>query len=387
MYKIQTLNSISHVGLNQFSKKDYELSDSIDEPDAILLRSYDMHGMKIPASLKVVGRAGAGVNNIPVDILTQLGIPVFNTPGANANAVKELVITGMLLASRHICQGWDYTRQLRGDDKAIAEQVEKAKKQFVGYELAGKRLGVIGLGAIGVKVANAALALDMDVIGYDPAITVQRAWELSALVEQATSISDVFKESDFLTVHVPLTDETRNMIDAETLSRVKNGIVILNFAREGIVNEGDLLRALDKGDVAYYVTDFPSRHFITHEKVLALPHLGASTREAEENCAVMVAKQIQDYLEHGNIHRSVNFPEVIMPRTEGYRIAIVNDNVPNMVAQISSILGKANLNIVDLLNKSRGSIAYTLIDVDQAISNDVADRIRSIKGILGIRLL
>lgn len=387
MYKILTLNNISVVGLERFPRETYEIASEILHPDAILLRSFKMHGMAIPPTLKAVGRAGAGVNNIPVADMSKLGIPVFNAPGANANAVKELVVAGMLLACRNICQAWDFARGLEGDDESIGKQAEAGKKDFVGFELPGRTLGVIGLGAIGIKVANVAIDLGMRVIGYDPKITVQSAWRLSSEVQQAVSLDDMLSKVDFVTFHVPLTDETRNMINADRLKRMKNGAVILNFAREGIVDTAAVSAAIDAGRIYAYVCDFPGKQLKNHKRVIALPHLGASTDEAEENCAVMVADQVRDYLENGNIFNAVNFPEVHMPRTEGFRIAIANANVPNMVGQISTAMAKAGLNIIDLLNKSRGEIAYTLADVDRKIPAEVVEGIRKIDGVLNVRVI
>ncbi len=387
MYKIQTLNNISPLGLEKFPLDRYEIASEIQHPDAILVRSQSMHEVQIPETLKIVARAGAGVNNIPVKKYSDLGIPVLNTPGANANAVKELVITGMLLASRNICQAWDYTRQLAGDDKSIHEQVEKNKKHFVGFELAGKTIGIIGLGAIGVKVANAAIGLGMNVIGFDPAITVQRAWELSSTVRQAVSLDDLLAKADFISVHVPLMEQTRHMINSSRLQVMKQEAVLLNFSREGIIDEEALVKALADGHIHAYVCDFPSEKLLKQAKVIALPHLGASTLEAEENCAVMAAMQLREFLEDGNIRNSVNFPEVFMPRNEGYRLAIANANVPNMVGQISTVLGKASINIIDLLNKSRGDFAYTLIDIDQKLSDATMQEIKAIHGVLSARLL
>lgn len=387
MYKILTLNNISVVGLERFPRESYEIASEIQHPDAILLRSFKMHGMALPETLKAVGRAGAGVNNIPVPELSKRGIPVFNAPGANANAVKELVVAGMLLACRNICQAWDFARNLEGDDESIGKQAETGKKDYVGFELPGRTLGVIGLGAIGIKVANVAIDLGMRVIGYDPKITVQSAWRLSSEVQQAASLDDMLTKVDFVTFHVPLNDETRGMINADRLKRMKNGAVILNFAREGIVDTAAVRAAIDAGKIYSYVCDFPSRELKGHKRVIALPHLGASTDEAEENCAVMVADQVRDYLENGNIFNAVNFPEVHMPRTEGYRIGIANANVPNMVGQISTVMAKAGLNIIDLLNKSRGEIAYTLADVDRPIPAEVVEGIRKIDGVLNVRVI
>ncbi len=387
MYKILTLNNISPVGLDHFPRENYEVASEIQHPDAILLRSCNMHDMELPPSVKAVGRAGAGVNNIPVDRMSQAGIPVFNAPGANANAVKELVIAGMLMASRNLCQAWDFARSLEGDDESIHKAVEAGKKQFVGFELPGKTLGVIGLGAIGVQVANGALALGMNVIGFDPDITVKRAWEMSSQVRQASSIEDLLSRVDYISFHVPLVDATRNMINAERLQRIRDNLVILNFSRDGVVDDGAVLAAIDAGRVYAYVCDFPSNLLKDHPRVVTLPHLGASTQQAEENCAIMVAEQVREYLENGNIRNSVNFPELVMPRSEGYRIAIANANVPNMLGQISTCLANAGLNIHDMLNKSRGELAYTLVDVDSELPPECLDKVAAIEGVLNVRAL
>ena len=387
MYKILTLNNISVVGLERLPRDRYEVASEMQHPDAILLRSFKMHGMTVPASVKAIARAGAGVNNIPLDEMSQRGIPVFNAPGANANAVKELVIAGMLLAARNICQAWDYARRLEGDDASLNKQVEAGKKDYVGFELPGRTLGVVGLGAIGVLVANAAQKLGMKVLGYDPQITVQSAWRLSADVQQARSLDDLLAQSDMVTFHVPLVDATRHMINHERLAFMKKGVTVLNFAREGIVDEKAVADALDSGKMHAYVCDFPTRLLKNHARVVALPHLGASTNEAEDNCAVMVAEQLREFLENGNITNSVNFPEVVMPRSEGHRIAIANANVPNMVGQISTAMAGAGLNIIDMLNKSKGEVAYTLIDVDKPIPAQVSERIEKIAGVLSVRML
>lgn len=387
VYKLLTLNNISVVGLERLPRDRYEVASEMQHPDAILLRSFKMHGMEIPSSVKAVGRAGAGVNNIPVDEMSKKGIPVFNAPGANANAVKELVIAGMLLAARNICQAWDYARRLEGDDASLSKQVEAGKKDYVGFELPGRTLGVIGLGAIGVLVANTAVKLGMKVMGYDPQITVQSAWRLSADVQQARSLDDLLAQADMVTFHVPLVDATRHMINRDRLAFMKKGVTILNFAREGIVDEKAVAEALDSGKMHAYVCDFPTQLLKNHPWVVALPHLGASTNEAEDNCAVMVADQIRDFLENGNITNSVNFPEVVMSRSEGYRVAIANANVPNMVGQISTAMAGAGLNIIDMLNKSKGEIAYTLIDVDKPIPAPVKARIEKIEGVLAVRVL
>lgn len=391
MFKILTLNNISVKGLERLPRNSYEVDETssgkMQNPDAILLRSFKMHDYPLPPSVKAVGRAGAGVNNIPVEQLSARGIPVFNAPGANANAVAELVLAGMLLASRNICQSWEFARHVEGDDASIDKQVEAGKKDFVGYELPGRTLGVIGLGAIGVRVANLAIKLSMKVIGFDPAITVQAAWKLSSDVQQATSVDDLLSKIDFVSFHVPLVDATRNMLSAERVKLMKKGAVVLNFSRQGIVDDAALVAALDAGKLYGYVCDFPSNLLKKHPRVITLPHLGASTEEAEDNCAVMVADQVREFLENGNITNAVNFPEVVMPRTEGYRIAIANANVPNMVGQISTTLAKAGLNIIDLLNKSKGNIAYTLADVETAVPAVVIKEIAAIEGVLAVRVL
>lgn len=388
MFKIQTLNPISPLGLEQLPRDLYEISSDMQHPDGILVRSHNMLNMSVPDTIKVIGRAGAGVNNIPVAAFTQKGIPVLNTPGANANAVRELVIAGMLLASRNICQAWNYVNQLTSPAAELDKKIESEKKQFVGFELMGKTLGVIGLGSIGVKVANAAISLGMRVVGCDPTISVSRAWELSANVEQARSIDDLLMESDFVTFHVPLTDDTKNMINTSRLQLMKKGVVLLNFARDGIIDHQALLQAISEKKVRNYVTDFPSVSLKHLPEVISLPHLGASTLEAEENCAVMIAKQLRDFFENGAIGYSANFPSIDMPRNQAaIRLAIANLNVPNMVAQISTILGSAGLNILGLLNKSRDEIAYTLIDVDKDVGERTLAELTGIKGVVQVRKL
>jgi D-3-phosphoglycerate dehydrogenase len=387
MFKILTYNNIAPSGLEKFPRERYEVASEIQHPDAILLRSYDLHGVPIPETVKAVGRAGAGVNNIPVPEYSKRGIPVFNAPGANSNAVKELVVAGMLLAARNICAGWDYARHLEGDDESIHKQVEKGKKQFVGFELAGKTLGVLGLGAIGVRVANAALGLGMKVIGFDPQLTVESAWQLSSSVARAASVDDLISKADLVSLHVPLNDHTRHLINAARLDFMKKGATLLNFSRAGVVDEAAVLAALDEGRLHAYVCDFPGRRVMAHSRTIVLPHLGASTGEAEDNCSVIVAERVKDFLENGNIRHSVNFPDVIMPRTEGMRLGIANENVPNMVGQISAALAEANLNILDLLNKSRGDYAYTLVDLNSAVPDETLARIRSIQGVLSARVI
>jgi len=387
MYKILTLNNISVAGLERFPRDDYEIASEIQHPDAILLRSFTMHGMVIPPSLQAVGRAGAGVNNIPVAEMSARGIPVFNAPGANANAVKELVVAGMLLACRNICQAWGYVRGLEGDDDTIRKQAEQGKKNFVGFELPGRTLGVIGLGAIGIKVANVALKLGMKVVGFDPQITVQSAWKLSSEVKQATSIEDLLAQSDFVSFHVPLVEATRHMINAERIKVMKDGAVILNFARDGIVDDHAVSEAIKAGKIYAYVCDFANGLLKDHERVITLPHLGASTREAEDNCAAMVADEIRDYLENGNIHNAVNFPDVSLPRSGESRIVVANANTPNMVGQITTLLAEARLNILDMLNKSRGELACTVLDVDRDVPAAVEAGLRQIDGVLNVRVI
>ena len=387
-YRILTLNNISARGLERLPRDRYEIASDLEQPDAVLVRSADMHSTPIVPSVRAVGRAGAGVNNIPVAELSKRGIPVFNSPGANANAVKELVLASLFLAARNICSAWSFSRSLSGDDHAIDEAVEKGKKKFVGFELPGRTLGVVGLGAIGVEVANSALALGMKVLGYDPQITVQRAWQLSSSVEQALSLDDLFARADAITVHVPLNDHTRKLVNDARLKLMKKSGIILNFARAAIVDDAAIVTALDAGRLHSYVCDFPNNALKDHPKVVTLPHLGASTGEAEENCAVMVADQLRDFLENGNIRNSVNYPESVMPRAGNTtRIVIANSNVPNMVGQISTCLATARINIADLLNKSRGEYAYTLIDTDGTVGEEILRQIRSIDGVLSARIV
>ncbi|MCF7979723.1 MAG: phosphoglycerate dehydrogenase [Chromatiaceae bacterium] len=387
MYKIQTLNNISVAGLNRLPREQFEVASELSHPDAILVRSAKMHDLPVPESLKAIGRAGAGVNNIPVPAMTERGIAVFNAPGANANAVKELVLAGMLLAARNIAQGWQFARELEGDDAAIGKAVEAGKKQFVGFELPGRTLGVIGLGAIGVLVANAARALGMKVIGFDPSITVRSAWKLEADVERALSIDDLVSRADFMSFHVPLTDKTRHMINAERIQSMRDGAVLLNFSRDGIIDDDAAVTALDAGKLYAYVCDFPSNLLKAHPRVVTLPHLGASTCEAEENCAVMVADQVRAYLEDGNVSNSVNFPEIHLPRNGGHRMVVVNRNVPNMLGQISTDLAQDGLNIIDMLNRSREDLAVTLIDIDKPCQEQTVQRIAGIDGVLSVRCL
>jgi len=388
MYKILTLNEISATGLARLPTDRYEATAGVQDPDAVLVRSASLHDMPIPHSLKAVGRAGAGVNNIPVEKLSTLGIPVFNAPGANANAVKELVIAGMLLSCRHICQAWDFTRNLKGDDADIEKQAEAGKKRFAGFELPARTLGVVGLGAVGREVANAAVSLGMKVIGCDPSLTVEGAWRLSSQVQRAGSIDELLPVVDFLSFHVPLVEGTYHLLNAQRLTRMKKRAIVLNFSRCGIVDDEAIVAAIDAGRIHGYVCDFPTRLLKDHPSIITLPHLGASTAEAEENCAVMVVEQVRDYLENGNVRNSVNFPEVVLARSEGaHRLTVVNANVPNMLGQISSALARAGLNIVDMLNKSRGELAYTLVDVDQPVPQPTIAEIGAIEGVLAVRLV
>ncbi len=387
MYKILTLNNISVTGLDRLPRDQYEVASEIQHPDAILVRSSKMHDMDLADTVKAIGRAGAGVNNIPVDKMTEKGIPVFNAPGANANAVKELVVAGMLMAARNIGPAWSFATELDGEDDSIHKAVEQGKKNYVGFELPGRTLGVIGLGAIGVKVANVARSLGMNVIGYDPTITVKAAWQLEANVEQALSVDNLLAKADFVTFHVPLNDATANMINADRIKLMPKNAVILNFARNGIIDDQAVVDALDTGHLYAYVCDFPSNLLKNHARCLTLPHLGASTSEAEENCAVMVVDQIKDWLENGNVSNSVNFPEINLPRASGYRIAVVNSNVPNMVGQISTDVAAGGLNIIDMINKSRDDVAVTLLDVDSKPSQQVLDTLSAVDGVLSVRCL
>jgi len=387
MFKILTLNNIAVEGLRHLPRQRYEVASEIAHPDAILLRSFDMHDWDIPDTVAAIGRAGAGTNNIPIEAMSARGVPVFNAPGANANAVKELVIAGLLIAARNLCDAREHVKALTETGDALDRAVEAGKKQFVGFELPGKTLGVIGLGAVGVEVANVALALGMNVIGFDPNITVRRAWQLSAGVEHAETLDQLFQHADAVTLHVPLINETEGLVNRDRLALMPDGAVVINFARGMVVDDDAVLAALDRGKLHAYVTDFPTEKSKIHENVIALPHLGASTAEAEENCAIMVAENVKDFLENGNIRFSVNFPQSRLPRLDAYRITVANANVPNMVGQISTCLANAGLNIEDLLNKSIGDLAYTIVDVNRPVSDDVMAELRSIDGVLTLRNL
>ena len=385
MLNIQVLNNISPLGLEKFQKEFYSVSKSDENPDAILVRSAKMHDMKIGDNLKAIGRAGAGTNNIPLDKMSNHGVVVFNTPGANANAVKELVISSMLLASRNICQAWNYVNELPLEN--LKTTVEDGKKHYSGSELPGKTLGIVGLGAIGVEIANAASMLGMDVIGYDPSISKKNAWKISSEVEESLSLEELFSKSDFVSFHIPLVDSTKNLLNAKRIALLPKGCVVINMSRDGIIDENELVKSLENGKVKYYVTDFPIDEKKDHEKVIALPHLGASTSEAEDNCAMMIAKQVKDYLENGNIINSVNFPDSKMPRAGEERLAITHRNIPNMVRQITKAIAEEDANIVDMLNKSKGDFAYTLIDIEKEIPNTVIKNIEQVDGILKVRAL
>ncbi|HEY4549620.1 MAG TPA: phosphoglycerate dehydrogenase [Bacillus sp. (in: firmicutes)] len=391
MYTIKTLNKIAESGLNVFNNEGFKIDDNHEKPDAIILRSFNMHDMEIDNNIKAIARAGAGVNNIPVNDLTERGIVVFNTPGANANAVKEIVLTTLMASSRNLFDGVMWTKGLEDQGGEIPKLVEAGKKQFVGKEIKGKTLGVIGLGAIGALVANDALDLDMDVMGFDPFISVDTAWNLSRNVERALSIEQLFAHCDYITVHVPLTDQTKRMFNEAAFNIMKPGVHILNFSRGELVNEKDMETALESGKVGKYITDFPNENVINMKNVVCIPHLGASTIESEENCAIMASHQVKEFLEKGNIKNSVNFPNASLPYTGKRRVIAYHKNVPNMVGQIISVLSNYNLNIADMINRSRGQYAYTIIDIDDKISGDVIpgieEKVSMIDGIITTRII
>ena len=386
-YRILTLNQISSHGLHRFPATRYTVGKAVDSPDAILVRSHDMHAMVIPASVRAIGRAGAGTNNIPVAAMSQRGVPVFNAPGANANAVRELVLAALLLAARNVIPALGYVAGLKAADPDLDRQVEDGKKQFAGVELPHRTLGIIGLGAIGSLVADTAIKLGMKVTGFDPEITVDAAWRLPSSVRRANSIEELLKGADFVTLHVPLLPMTRNLVDEKRLAIMKQGAILLNFARDALVDDAAVVAALRARRLKYYMCDFPGPKLLHEPGVVALPHLGASTEEAEENCAVMVVDQVRDYLEHGAITNAVNFPDVEMPRESPYRLAIANANVPNMLGQISTAMANAGLNIHNMVNKSRREMAYTLVDVDSPIQPAAIQAISSIEGVLSARAI
>jgi D-3-phosphoglycerate dehydrogenase len=384
-HEVLVLNPIAQVGLKRLPAELYSIVKESRSPDAILVRSADMHAMKFDANLKAVARAGAGVNNIPVPVLSKMGVPVFNAPGANANAVKELVVAGMLIAARNLAPALDFVRNL--DEKDVEKKVEAGKKAYAGVELPGHTLGVIGLGKIGSLVADAAIRLGMHVVGYDPEITVDAAWSLPSQVRKANSLDELLKESDFVTLHVPLLDKTRGLLGAKNLKLMKTGAVLLNFSRDGVADDAAVLHALAGKHLRCYVTDFPTAGLIGKAGVVALPHLGASTAEAEDNCAVMVADQLREYMAHGTMENAVNFPNAQMPRESPYRLAIANANVPNMLASISNAMGSRKINIHNMLNKSKGEMAYTLVDVDSPVPEAAIRELCAIKGVLAVRYL
>lgn len=385
--RVLVLNQISESGLARLPAPAYAVGPAIESPDAILLRSADLHATTIPKSVRAIARAGAGTNNIPVAQMSTRGVPVFNAPGANANAVKELVLAGMLLAARNLPEALRFVDTIDPGCADIDTLVEQRKKAFSGFELAGQTLAVIGLGRIGCLVADAAIRLGMDVIGYDPEITVDAAWSLPAQVRKAHTVGEALRAARFVTLHVPLLDATRGLINAESLRNAQPGAVLLNFSRDGVVDEAAVLAALDEGRLLRYVCDFPSAAVDAHARAIALPHLGASTREAEENCARMVVDQLRDYLENGNVRNAVNFPETYAPRESAFRVAIANANVPNMLGQISTTMAHADLNINNMLNKSRGGMAYTIVDVDSPAADEVIASIARIEGVLSVRYL
>ncbi|MBF6649344.1 phosphoglycerate dehydrogenase [Methylobacter sp. BlB1] len=387
MFKIKTYNALSSSGLEKFPAERYEVGPEIERPDAILLRSQDLYDVPIPETVKAVGRAGAGINNIPVSEYSKRGIPVFNTPGANANAVTELTIAGLLLAARNIAEAWYFAKNLDGDGESLDALVEQGKKRFSGFELADKTLGVVGLGAIGVKVSNAATALGLKVVGFDPQITVESAWRLSADAIPAGSLDELLSGSDFVSLHVPLNDHTRQLINELCIDKMKPKATLLNFSRAAIVEETAVLAALESSKLHAYVSDFPSRALLNHPRTIVLPHLGASTAEAEDNCSVMVSQQVRDFLENGNIRNSVNFPDVNLPLNDGFRLAIANKNVPGMVSQITAVLAENRINIVDMLNKSRGDYAYSLLDINDKVPMEALARLSSIQGVLSVRAI
>ena len=383
--EVLVINNIAPVGLKRFPAERYAVVKESKDPWAIMVRSQDLHKFEFGPSLRAVGRAGAGVNNIPVKDLSRRGIPVFNAPGANANAVKELVLAGMLIAARNLGPALQFTKELKKEN--LDRTVEEGKKQFAGFELPGHTLGVIGLGKIGSLVADAAIRLGMNVLGYDPHITVEGAWSLPSQVKRAASVDEILKGSHFVTLHIPLIDKTKHTVNAKNLELMRPGAVLLNFSREGVVAEDAVLKGLESGRLKWYVTDFPSAALLGHQGVIALPHLGASTGEAEDNSAVMVVDELREYLEHGNLQNAVNFPDASMPREAPYRLAIANANVPDMLGRISHTLGKRKINIHNMLNKSKGEMAYTLVDTDTAVSKDVIDELSALEGVLTVRYL
>jgi len=387
MFKIQTLNKIAAIGLDQLPRDQYEVASEILNPDAVLVRSADMLKLEMPATLKGIARAGAGVNNIPVDKCTAKGVVVFNTPGANANGVKELVIAGLIMASRNVAPALVWARSLSGKGEEVPKLIEKGKGDYAGVEIKGKKLGVIGLGAIGVMVANDAEALGMEVSGYDPFISVEAAWGLSRTVKRAPRLETLIAESDYITLHLPLSDKTKGLIGREKFAIMKKGVRLVNFARGGLVNNKDLKSAIAEGIIAAYVTDFPDDELISMDNVVAIPHLGASTEEAENNCAIMAVRQLRDFLESGDVKNSVNFPDCELPRSASQRLIVASENVPNMLGQITGILAADKVNIAEMINKSKGQLAYNIIDVDSQVTEKHVEGIKSIKGVIMARIV
>lgn len=387
MYQIQTLNKISKKGLAVLDSNSYNVAEEVKNPDGIILRSFKMHDMELPSSLRAVARAGAGVNNIPIDKCTENGIVVFNTPGANANAVKELVIAALLLSSRKIVQGIEWAKTLVGEGDAVSSLIEKGKSNFAGPEIQGKTLGVVGLGAIGVRVANAAHHLGMDVVGYDPFLSVDAAWHLTRFAHKANSLDELLSKADYVTIHVPATPSTKGMFNSEAFANMKKGARLLNFSRGELVDENDVQAALESGELASYITDFASEALLKNEKVICLPHLGASTPESEENCAVMAANELKDFIENGNIKNSVNFPNCDMGKAEGARVTVLHKNVPSMIKNITDVFASRDVNIANMLNKSKGDNAYTMIDVDGKCDTALVDQIEAMTDVIKVTLL
>ncbi len=385
MFKVKLMNKIAKVGTDVLSKERYEIGEKVENEDAILVRSAALHEMPLSENLKAIARCGAGVNNIPIEKCTKAGVVVFNTPGANANAVKELAIAALILASRDVIGGVEWVRTLKGQEN-VAKAVEAGKSAFVGHELAGKTLGVIGLGAIGGMVANAAISLGMSVMGYDPYITAKAAWSLAPSVKQASDYAEIFKSCDYITLHVPATPQTKNMINEKTLGQMKEGVRILNLARADLVNATDLKNAIESGKVAAYITDFPTEETVGVKGILAIPHLGASTVESEDHCAVMAAQQLDEFLVCGNIRNSVNFPTVGLPRSENPRVCIMNDNIPNMLSQITSAFSSKNVNIENMANGSKGEVAYTIVETNVPASEEIVQTLQAIDGVFSVRV-
>ena len=391
-FKVKTYNAIAETGLSLLKDSDFEISENLDSPDAMILRSYKLTNNDIESSIKAIARAGAGVNNVPVDYCSDKGIVVFNTPGANANAVKEIVLAGLLLSSRGIYSGANYINDIQGVDQGgLKSHIEQGKKNFKGRELKDGVLGVIGMGAIGSKVADMGVMLGMEVIGYDPAISVEAAWKLPNMVSRRDNLEDVFKESDYLTLHIPAIEETKNLVNKDLLQNAKEGLKLINFARDEIVDSQDVIDALTSGKLGGYVTDFADLDLIERAKtkgdVIILPHIGASTRQAEENCSIMAAEQLKDFLENGNIINSVNFPELVEPRKSKFRITLSNNNIAGMIGQITTILAENNLNILNMINKSKGEIAYNVIDTDSEPSNAVEEGLKKLEGVINVRVI